>query len=71
MITKDDLKNEVDNLPDSLLEDVYVALKRIKLEQKTTEVMGWNKWKMNLDQFTPDFMAGERQQEYQIRESLD
>jgi len=37
MITREELKNEVDKLPDSLLDQVYALLKRVVLKEKTTQ----------------------------------
>jgi hypothetical protein len=34
MITKEELKNEVDKLPDNLLEEVHELLKRAMLQKK-------------------------------------
>jgi hypothetical protein len=57
MITKDDLKKEVDKLPDNLLDEVYALLKRvIPPKKESPRDFDWAKWRMNLDNFSPDFM---------------
>ena len=72
MITKEELKKEVDRLPESLVEEVYALLKRVVQRRKDgTEKNSWNKWKRSLDKFTPDFMDNREQSANQIRESLD
>lgn len=71
MVTKEELKKEVDKLPESLLEEVYVLLKRLVLQKKAgTEENNWTKWKQSLDKFTPDFMDNREQSTHQIRESF-
>lgn len=72
MVTKEELKKEVDRLPESLLEEVYVLLKRLVLQKKAgTEENNWTKWKQGLDKFTPDFMDNREQSTHQTRESFD
>jgi hypothetical protein len=38
MITKEDIKKEVDRLPENLLEEVYVLLKRVVSKRKKKSV---------------------------------
>lgn len=72
MVTKEELKKEVDKLPESLLEEVYTLLKRLLLQKKTAAPENnWTKWKHSLDKFTPDFMDTREQSTHQTRESLD
>ncbi len=72
MVTKEELKKEVDKLPESLLEEVYVLLKRLLLQKNAwTEENNWTKWKQSLDKFTPDFMDNCDQPTHQTRESFD
>lgn len=72
MVTKEELKREVDKLPDSLLEEVYVLLKRLVLQKKAgSEENKWKKWKQSLDKFTPDFMDNRERSSHQTRESFD
>jgi hypothetical protein len=35
MITKEEIKKEVDRLPDSLLDQVYAFLKKIRIQKKS------------------------------------
>lgn len=37
MISKEELKKEVDKLPDSLLDQVYALLKKVVLKEKTPQ----------------------------------
>jgi hypothetical protein len=72
MVTKEELKREVDRLPESLLEEVYTLLKRLMLQRKSVAAENsWAKWKHNLDKFTPDFMDNREQPFRQARESFD
>lgn len=72
MVTKEELKKEVDRLPESLLDEVYALLKRLVLQKKAgTEEYNWTKWKQSLDKFTPDFMDSREQSTHQTRESFD
>lgn len=72
MVTKEELKKEVDRLPESLLEEVYILLKRLVLQENAgTEENSWTKWKQSLDKFTPDFMDNREQATHQTRESFD
>jgi hypothetical protein len=67
MITKDDLKKEVDKLPEALVEDVYAMLKHFVKQQKAD----WADWSRSLDNFTSDFMQGRDKTDHQERESFD
>ena len=71
MITKEELKKEVDKLPESLLDEVYSLLKRITKHKKAGMKDDWNGWKNNLEKFTPDFMSIREQPIQPLRESLD
>jgi len=53
MITKEQIKKEVDKIPDNLLEEAYSALKKIATRQKD---FNWKTWEKNLEKFTSDFM---------------
>lgn len=70
MVTKEELKKEVDRLPDNVLEEVYTLLKRI-LYRKVAGENSWAAWNHNLDKFTPDFMNNHEQSAHQTRESFD
>ena len=73
MITKDELKKEVDKIPDNLLEEAYALLKRVN-QDKNKENQGlarWDSWKKNLENFSADFMISRDQTIIQSRESFD
>ena len=53
MITKEQVKKEVDKIPDNLLEEAYSLLKKISTRQKD---FNWKDWEKSLEKFTPDFM---------------
>jgi len=71
MVTKEELKKEVDRLPESLVEEVYSLLKKVLKKKAHPRENNWNLWKNNLDKFTPDFMDNRNQSDYQSRESFD
>jgi hypothetical protein len=72
MITKEELKKEIDRMPENLLERVYFLLKQVILQRRTNLNSNsiWEKWKNSLDKFTPDFMDNRKQPPHQIRESF-
>ena len=72
MITKEQLKRELEKLQDNLLEEVYTLLQRVvNRKDVTRNVVTWENWRSNLNQFTPDFMSNRDQSTGQYRESLD
>jgi hypothetical protein len=73
VITKEELKREVDKIPENLLEEAYSLLKRvIGARKKPEEVEShWNKWAENLKDFSQDFMVHRDQTIIQSRESFD
>ena len=71
MISKEELKKEVDKLPEALLEEVYSLLKQVAQPKKSSDDGDWGKWKSNLEKFSPDFMDTRQQTTQQIRESFD
>lgn len=72
MVTKDQLKKEIDKIPDNLLEEAYALLKRVnKGKRNENDSTGWNTWKKNLDNFSDDFMINRDQTIIQSRESFD
>jgi hypothetical protein len=72
MVTKEELKKEVDRLPENLVEEVYALLKRVIQKGKEgVDTNSWAKWKHSLDKFTTDFMDSREQNSHEIRESLD
>ncbi len=62
MITKEELKREVDQLPENLVEEAYSFLKKI-VSQKNTETKenNWKLWRSNLEKFSSDFMDNRNQ----------
>ena len=60
MISREKLKNEVDKIPDHLLEEAYALLKSLVNERKMT-LMDWNDWEQNLKNFSNDFMVNRNQ----------
>jgi len=75
MVTKEEIKKEVDNLPNNLLEEVYVYLKEVT-EKSKEQASGkeieqkWERWWENLKNFSPDFMNERNQPKSQARENL-
>ena len=72
MVTKEELKKEVDKLPESLVEEVYALLQRVVLQKKAgIEKNDWKNWENSLYKFTPDFMDSRELSAHQTRESFD
>jgi hypothetical protein len=77
MITKEQLKKEVDKLPENLLEEAYALLKKVifrnkkSIERRTGDDSRWKDWSENLQKFTPDYMSNREQPSNQSRESFD
>ena len=73
MITKDELKKEVDKIPDTLLEEAYALLKRVNQgkNKENQSPARWDSWKKNLENFSADFMINRDQTIIQSRESFD
>lgn len=73
MISKEELKKEVDKIPDNLLEEAYALLKSVNRESKkeNRDPIGWSNWRKNLENFTADFMTSRDQTIIQSRESFD
>jgi uncharacterized protein HemX len=75
MITKEEIKKEVDKLPSSLLEEVYSFLKKVSQRAKggVTEDKNskkWEEWWSNLQKFSPDFMNDRTQPKTQSRDNI-
>ena len=53
MITKDELKKEVDKIPDSLLGEAYALLKKVNQSKnkENRDPTRWSSWKKNLENF--------------------
>lgn len=73
MVTKDELKKEVDKIPDNLLGEVYTFLKSVNLggRKENQDPAYWKNWEKNLGNFSPDFMISRDQTIIQSRESFD
>jgi hypothetical protein len=61
MVTKEQIKKEVDNLPENLLDEVHDFLISISEKNSTKESEEekrnkWDAWWKNLEIFSPDFM---------------
>jgi uncharacterized protein HemX len=75
MVTKEEIKREVDNLPNSLLDEVFSYLKNISLTGKKEiseeeNKKRWEEWWNNLEDFSPDFMNERIQPPLEIRENM-
>ena len=75
MITKEDIKREVDTLPENLLDEVYAYLTQVSPNKKVSQSeeerrKSWEAWWNNLRNFSPDFMEERIQPPIQIRENL-
>jgi len=71
MITKEELKKEVDKLPDGFVEEVYALLNRFVKQKKMTEKVSREKWQQCFNMFTPDFMEDHAQPPKQTRVFFD
>ena len=71
MITKEELKKEVDKLPENLVEEVYAILRRDHSEKKLKGDDRLRKWANSLEKFSPDFMVNRNQPARQIRDSFE
>lgn len=78
MVTKEEIKKEVDKLPNNILEEVYAYLKTVTDKKNTKPLTEkeikdqWEKWWENLKNFSPDFMEEHDQPtEHEVRESFD
>jgi hypothetical protein len=57
MITKEALKNEIDSLPEILLEKIHFFIRReLSASGHDDNKYLSKKWAENLNEFTPDFM---------------
>jgi hypothetical protein len=75
MITKEEIKREVDKLPDNSLGEVYDYLKAVsgKKQPKVSEEetrKSWEEWWDNLESFSPDFMNERIQPPLETREKM-
>jgi len=72
VITKEQIKREVDNLPESLLEEVYALLKKFVINKAHTgKRKDLKRLEDSLSKFTSDFMVERNQPNKQERESFD
>jgi hypothetical protein len=67
MITREDVKKELDKLPASFLEEVYRLLKRLSEKKALPEGESLSKI---VTEFSDDFMQERKQGDQQIRELL-
>ncbi|MFN5171371.1 MAG: hypothetical protein ACK5DD_17270 [Cyclobacteriaceae bacterium] len=67
MVTRDDVKKELDKLPTSFLEEVYHLLKRLSEKKSLLETDSLSKI---VTEFSDDFMQERKQGDQQIRELL-
>jgi hypothetical protein len=75
MVTKEEIKREVDNLPNSLLDEVLSYLKGISLVNKKEisdeeNKKRWEEWWNNVKGFSPDFMNERIQPPLETRENM-
>jgi hypothetical protein len=70
MITRDDIKREVDKLPDYMLDEVYSMFKKFIIQNPSTSMKS-KAWKDNLDNFPPDFLEVREQSIDYPREPLE
>lgn len=75
MVTKDQIKKAVDNLPNNLLNEVYSYLRTISANNKKElseeeSRKKWDTWWENLKNFTPDFMNERIQPPLETREKM-
>ncbi len=73
MVTKEELKREIDKIPENLLEEAYALLKNVNRGGKkgNSDKKEWNNWRANLENFSTDFMTSRDQTIIQSRESFD
>jgi len=75
MVTKEQIKKEVDNLPENLLDEVHDFLISISEKNSTEESeeekrKKWDAWWKNLENFSPDFMNERIQPPLETREKM-
>jgi hypothetical protein len=74
MVTKEEIKKEVDKLPASLLDEVYSYLKSVRDKNSLSEEEAKRKWKEWWDDpkttFSPDFMNERIQPPLENREKM-
>jgi hypothetical protein len=66
LVTREQIKEEVDKIPDKFLDEAYTLLRKITIRSKRTT---WEEWETSLEKFTPDFMDNRNLPPAQIRES--
>jgi uncharacterized protein HemX len=75
MVTKEEIKREVDMLPENLLDEVYSYLKNVSHKDKKElseeeNRKKWKEWWDNLKNFSPDFMNERIQPPLETRENM-
>ena len=68
MVTKEQVKKEIDNVPDGFLDGIFAFVIRFTRAPKR---ISWKEWRANLDKFTPDFMQNRNQLPNQLRDSFE
>jgi hypothetical protein len=68
MVTKDEIKEAVDQIPDKFLEEAYTFLRKLTSRTKRTT---WTESETSLHKFTADFMDNRNQPSGQMRDSFD
>jgi uncharacterized protein HemX len=75
MVTKEQIKKEVDNLPENLLDEVHDFLMAISEKNNQEESVEekrkkWDAWWKNLENFSSDFMNERIQPPLEKRENM-
>ncbi|MBX2915584.1 MAG: hypothetical protein KF856_09985 [Cyclobacteriaceae bacterium] len=75
MVTKEQIKKEVDNLPENLLDEVHgflisIAEKNNREESVEETRKRWDAWWKNLENFSPDFMNERIQPPLETRQNM-
>jgi hypothetical protein len=58
LVTREQIKEEIEKIPDECLDEAYTLLRKITSRTKPTT---WTEWETSLEKFTPDFMDDRKQ----------